>query len=103
MEDKPHKIPCRYMFSNGIEFELFLESQCFKCTRFRNWHCRIVNACVMASALGEDKFPYDDLMDWSGGYGGKTCKSFTTIPIPRKQPHSEPIRGQITMSEVSKD
>jgi hypothetical protein len=103
MGNKSDKIPCQHMFSNGTEYELFLETQCFKCTRFRNWHCRIVNACERARFLGEKVFPFDDLMDWSGGYGGKTCKSYTTTPIPRKQPHRKAIVGQITISEVNKD
>ena len=71
---KYEKIPCRYMFSNGTEYELFLETQCFRCSRFRNWHCRIVNACELSRIVGEKAFPFDDLMDFDG-VGGKTCKN----------------------------
>lgn len=93
----PNKIPCKSMFSNGTEYELFLESQCFKCKRFRNWHCRIVYAIEKARFLGEKFFPFKDLMEWDGGYGGKTCKSFTTEPLERKPKTIKPIDGQIKM------
>lgn len=102
MGDEPQKIPCKHMFSNGTEYELFLETQCFKCTRFRKWRCRIVNACEMARFLGEKVFPFDDLMDWER-YGGKTCKSFTTIPIARKPRQRKQIDGQGILSEVIQD
>ena len=96
---KPNKIQCKSMFSNGTEYELFLESQCFKCKRFRNWHCRIVYAIEKARFLGEKVFPFKDLMEWDGGYGGKTCKSFTAEPLERKPKTIKPIDGQIKLEE----
>ena len=97
--EKPEKIPCRGIFSNGTEYELFLETQCFKCKRFRHWHCRILNKIECARFVGEKVFPFDDLMDWSGGFGGKTCKSFTTLPTERKPRQIKPVVGQIGMEE----
>ena len=29
---------CKHLFSNGMEFEIFLEDQCAKCKRYRNDH-----------------------------------------------------------------
>lgn len=51
----------------------------------------------MARFLGEESFPFDDLMEWDGGFGGKTCKSFTTEPIKRKPKTIKPINGQETI------
>lgn len=94
---KPTKVPCKSMFSNGTEYEFFLERQCFKCKRFRNWHCKILNEIEEARFLGEERIPFDDLMEWDGGFGGKTCKSFTTEPIIRKPKTIKPISGQEKM------
>lgn len=33
-------IPCKTMFSNGTEYQWFLEHQCDQCTRFRKGYCR---------------------------------------------------------------
>ena len=88
------KIECTTMFSNGTEYELFLETQCFRCTRFRNGRCRIFNATETAR-WDESHFPYDDLMDFKG-VGGKTCKSFTT-ERPTRNRHSAILKGQESM------
>jgi hypothetical protein len=84
------------MFSNGTEYEIFIETQCFQCTRYRKGRCRIFNACEKARFLGEKAFPFDDLMDWEH-YDGKACKSFTTVPIPRKRRDRKQIEGQMRM------
>lgn len=93
-------VPCNSIFSNGTEYEVFLETQCFRCTRFRNWHCRIVNACEKAR-WDEKYFPYDDLLEWER-YAGKRCKSFTTEPIKREPHLSVPMEHQIQIDEMEK-
>ena len=85
-------IECKTMFSNGSEYEWFLETQCFKCSRYRQGYCRIYNACEDAR-FDESRFPYSDLMDFKG-YGGKTCKSFTTEKLTR---HRTVLKGQMSM------
>lgn len=92
---KPETIPCKYAFSNGSEFEYFIETQCEKCTRFRKGKCRIYNACW--DAMGDiNKFPYDDLLDYAGAYGGKQCKRFTDQPLTRKR-RNRPCAGQLKL------
>jgi hypothetical protein len=46
-------------------------------------------------------FPYDDLLDWDNGYGGKACKSFTDKPLERKarRTSQKMIDGQQILSE----
>lgn len=88
-------IPCKYIFSNGSEFEWFIETQCMKCKRLRNGKCRIYNACLDAQ-YDSSKFPYDDLLDYAGGYGGKRCKRFTDKPIERKR-RNHIVKGQMEM------
>ena len=90
----PELVECDSLFSNGTEYELFLEHQCDKCTRFRNGHCRIYNACEMAR-FDEKYFPYSDLMDYKH-YGGKVCKQFTTEK-PEKKWHRKEVDGQTSM------
>ena len=85
-------IECKSMFSNGSEYEWFLETKCFKCSRYRQGYCRIYNACEDAR-FDESRFPYSDLMDFKG-YAGKTCKSFTTEKLTR---HRTVLKGQISM------
>ena len=85
-------IECKSMFSNGTEYEWFLEHQCFQCTRFRNWQCSIVHKLENAR-FDETLFPYDKLLDFKG-VGGKKCKEYTTDPIKR---HKRNIKGQISM------
>lgn len=80
---KPQRVSCKSIFSNGTEFGMFEESQCCKCTRYRNGKCRIYTAIIKAM-FDESFFPYDDLLDWDNGYGGKACKSFTDEPLKRK-------------------
>jgi len=92
-------VECKYMFSNGSEYELFLESQCFRCTRFKKGYCRTYR--MLEKARWDEKyFPYSELMDFKK-YGGKVCKRFTTEKQTRKHT-AKPIAGQITM-EVSGD
>lgn len=91
---KPHRIPCKHPFSNGTEFEMFLEN-CYGCFRYRNGKCRIVNACYRAM-FDLKHFPYDDLMDWSDGYGGKACKHYTQEPIRRNHKPKQ-CEGQETL------
>ena len=99
MKDK--RIPCKSMFSNGTEYELFLETQCWNgCTRFRQNNCRILNAIEKARFVGESVFPFGDLLEWEH-YGGKKCKSYTTEPITRKPRVKKPIKGQITIEEAT--
>lgn len=97
---KAEKIPCKSMFSNGMEYEYFLETQCEQCTRFRKGRCRIYNAIEEARWVGEKAFPFDDLMDWER-YDGKTCKSFTNQPIKLKPRKVKPIKGQIEFTLMS--
>ena len=89
-----NKVGCKHIFSNGTEFELFVECQCAKCSRFRNAKCRIYSAIIKAM-LREKYFPYDDLWEFKG-IGGKVCKSFTTEPIKR---HKKQIQGQVSIYE----
>lgn len=87
-------VPCKRIFSNGMEFEYFIETQCEKCTRLRNGKCRIYNAC-WAARWDEKKFPYDDLLEYEH-YAGKKCKKFTDEPI-RKKRREHIIEGQETL------
>lgn len=87
-------IECKTMFSNGTEYEWFLEHNCFRCVRFRKGYCRTYRMTEKAR-WDEKYFPYDDLMDYKG-YGGKECKRFTT----EKQNvvrHKKQIKGQMEM------
>ena len=95
---KPETVPCKSMFSSGTDFMWFLETQCYKCKRLRNGRCRIYSACSRAD---KSCFPYDDLLDYKGGYGGKLCKSFTDQPI-RRMKRDRPIKGQLEL-EVYND
>lgn len=92
---KHELVPCRSMFANGTDYEWFLETNCFNCTKFRNWKCRIVNACENARFQGESVFPFDELLDFVG-VGGKRCKSFTDEPQTRHR-RENPLDGQIEM------
>ena len=87
-------VPCTRIFSNGTEFEFFIEIQCAKCFRFRNGKCRIFNAC-MDARYDASKFPYSDLLEFEH-YAGKRCKSFTDKPLERKRRNVQ-IVGQIEM------
>lgn len=98
MNDK--RIPCRYMFSNGTEYEIFLETQCYKCSRFRNGRCKTFYAIEKARWVGEKAFPFDDLLDWEH-FGGKTCKRFIDEPIRRKKPcFRKPLKNQMKLEET---
>ena len=87
-------IECKTMFSNGTEYEWFLERNCFQCTRFRKGYCRTYRMTEKAR-WDEKYFPYDDLMDYKG-YGGKECKRFTTEKHAVVR-HRKQIEGQIEM------
>ena len=97
---KAEKIPCKSMFSNGTEYEYFLETQCEQCTRFRKGRCKIYNAIEDARLVGEKAFPFDDLMELEQ-YAGKTCRSFTDQPIQRKPRGIRPLKGQIQFEFMS--
>ena len=90
-------IPCKHMFSNGTEYELFLE-HCFECVRFRNWKCRVLSACEKARFVGESAFPFGDLLEWEH-YGGKVCKHFSTEKIKRLQKKAVVFPGQMDLFE----
>ena len=91
-------IPCKHMFSNGTEFEWFIETHCEKCKRFRKGLCRVFIACCDAR-YDSNRFPYDDLLDYASGLGGKACKHFTDKPIERKR-NKLPIDGQYSFIET---
>ena len=83
---------CTHIFSNGTEFELFME-RCWKCARFRNDHCAILNRCY-DGAFDSSKFPYEHLLEHDK-YGGKLCKKFTN-ESPKRQRRVDP--NQLTMT-----
>lgn len=85
---------CKSTFSNGMEFELFVD-QCLECTRYRNDHCRVLNACYKAM-WDKSAFPYADLQDAPKGYGGKRCRHKTTEPIGRNKHSRKQIDGQLS-------
>lgn len=89
-------IDCTKLFSNGTEYEIFLE-RCEHCTRYRNMRCRILTACEMAR-FDEKYFPYKDLMDHAR-YGGKRCRHFTTEK-PRRKKRVGSIEGQMTIEDL---
>ncbi len=95
----PELIPCTRMFSNGTEFEWFIEHNCERgCTRWRGGMCRVFNACNRAR-WDEKYFPYDDLLDYASGLAGKVCKRFTDKPIEHKR-NDKPIDGQLTLNDA---
>lgn len=84
-------IECKSLFSNGTEYEWFLEHNCFNnCTRFRNWQCAIVHRLENAR-FDETLFPYECLWDYKG-VGGKKCKEWSSEPIKR---HRRNVKGQL--------
>ena len=102
MRNKFERVQCESMFSNGTEYEYFLETQCFRCKRFRNGRCFIYNAIEDARWEGEKVFPFDELLEWDGGLAGKACKRFTEVPIRRKRKPKKPVEGQ-TELDIWKD
>lgn len=93
MSDKEELVECKSMFSNGTEYEWFIENNCDSCKRFRNWQCSIVHALENAR-FDETLFPYDKLLDYAHGYAGKRCKEWTNEPIKH---HRRNVKGQISM------
>lgn len=100
-------MPCKRLFSNGMEFEYFIETQCEKCKRFRNGKCKIYNACCKAR-WDEKKFPFKYLLEYEH-YAGKKCKMFTDEPIKRKRRENiiegqesffTPLKPSLTPNEV---
>ena len=89
-------VDCTRTFSNGTEYELFLEG-CERCTRYRAARCRIVQACEKAR-FDERFFPYKDLQDHAR-YGGKRCRHFTTEKPKRKKRIGLP--GQISIDDMT--
>ena len=94
-------IPCTSPFSNGTEFEWFIETQCERCTRLRNGQCRVYKACWYAYYGDMDKFPYNDLLEYKQ-YAGKKCKHWTDKPIEKKR-KEHIIKGQISFSELNNE
>ena len=88
-------IPCTTMFSNGSEYEWFIENQCEKCTKFRKGYCRTYRMTEKAR-WDEKYFPYDDLQDIKG-YAGKHCKRFTTEK-QKRQPRQ--CKGQLELYDT---
>ena len=94
MSEKNELVNCTTMFSNGTEYEWFLEHNCMSgCTRFRNWQCAIIHE-LENSRFDESLFPYDKLWDYSNHSAGKKCKEKTTEPIKR---HRRNVKGQMSM------
>ena len=91
----PELVECGSLFSNGTEYEWFLEHQCYKCTKFRKGYCRTYRMTELAR-FNEKYFPYSDLMDYKH-YGGKVCKRFTTEK-PEKKWHRKEVDGQTSMN-----
>lgn len=87
-------IPCTTIFSNGMEYECFVEHNCERCTRFRKGKCKIFNACEQAR-FDKSKFPYEYLLDYESGLAGKECRLFTNMPAERKRKNKQ-IQGQCT-------
>jgi len=90
---KGKTIPCESIFSNGTDFEWFIEHNCERCKRYRNGRCKVFSACC-AAMWDKSKFPYKYLLDYEG-YGGKECILFTDKPMKRKKKNRE-LEGQIT-------
>ena len=88
-------VPCKHMFSNGSEYMHFIETQCDKCTRFKNGYCRTFRMTDKAR-WDEKYFPYDDLLEYEQ-YAGKVCKRFTTEKPKRKKSVRKEIEGQISI------
>ena len=80
----PELIPCKHIFSNGSEFEWFIETQCMKCKRLRNGKCRIYNACLDAQ-YDSSKFPYDDLLDYAGGMAMRLTNNGAICQVKAKE------------------
>ena len=87
---------CKTMFSNGTEFEFFMDSQCSDCVRYRNDHCRILNRCYEAM-FDKAKFPFGDLLDHEK-YANKKCKHRTLEPLKRKR-NVRQIEGQMSFGD----
>lgn len=93
--------PCTTVFSNGTEYEWFLETNCEReCKRLRNGQCAVLQR-IEKARFDESVFPYDELLDFAGGYAGKVCKRYTSEPQTRKHT-TKPLTGQIAM-EVTGD
>ena len=94
---KAKTIPCKHIFSNGTEFEIFLGHQCLNgCVKYRNDNCRILNR-IYDAMFDESKFPFSDLLDFEG-IGGKVCKSYSIVKVEKKRnPHLQEERGQLSL------
>ena len=87
-------IPCTTMFSNGSEYEWFIENYCMNCARYRKGYCRTYRRTEQAR-FDEKYFPYDDLLDHPM-YAGKACKRFTK-ELPRVKRGRKQVAGQVSM------
>ncbi len=85
-------VECTTIFSNGTEYEWFIEHNCESCTRFRNWQCAIIHR-IENARFDETLFPYEHLLEYKG-YAGKKCKEWSNEPIKR---HRKNVKGQISM------
>ena len=95
----PETKPCESIFSNGTQFEIFMETQCFKgCVYYRNDHCRILNRIYLAM-IWPEKFPFEDLLD-AVEYGNKYCKRYSTDRKPRQRRNVGKSYGQISIDEM---
>lgn len=93
-------VPCTHMFSNGSEYEYFIEKNCENgCTRFRKGYCRVFRMTEKAR-FDPKYFPYDALMEYEH-YAGKYCKRYTTEK-PIRTRHQKQIEGQICIEQLSR-
>lgn len=93
-------VPCTSMFSNGSEYEWFIENNCENgCTRFRKGYCHVFQMTEKAR-FDPKCFPYDALMEYEH-YAGKYCKHFTTA-IPTRKRKPKQIEGQICIEQLSR-
>lgn len=91
-------VPCTRMFSNGSEYEWFIENNCMNgCTRFRKGYCRIFRMTEKAR-FDPKYFPYDALLQYER-YAGMECKHYTTA-IPSRKRKPKLIEGQLTMEQL---
>lgn len=65
----PIKIEC--LFSNGTEYQCFLEVNCFKCKKFVHFEdateenpcCKVEESIGLASVGVDEEFPWDKLIE----------------------------------------
>lgn len=92
-------VKCTTMFSNGTEYEWFIEHYCMKCARYRKGYCRTYRRTEQAR-WDEKYFPYEDLLDHTR-YAGKACKRFTE-ELPKVERHRKQVEGQVSVDDLLK-